>query len=294
MITLRGRDIRMPEPCVLAVGKFESIHLGHRALIGEVVRLAKDNGLASALIVFEPHPYRVLSDSGYKPLFTGPERARLVEGLGVDYMVEHHFDADFAALSGCFFGQKLINELQARIVVVGKGYRFGRGREGTVDTLRLFADVVEVGVNETSTSAIRGLLSENKLTEAEGLLGFPFFIIGDVTPGQRLGRTIGFPTINLYPCEEKYLPVDGVYATRVVIDNKKYRGVTNIGVRPTVADKGAPRSVETYLLDFEGGELYGKDIRVEFLSFIRLERRFDSLEALQVQIAKDCKKVAEL
>jgi len=284
----------MPEPCVLAVGKFESIHLGHRALIDEVVRLAKDNGLASALMVFKPHPYRVLSDIGYKPLFTGPERARMVEGLGVEYMIEHRFDDEVAAFMPCFFCQKLRSELQARIIVVGEGYRFGRGREGTVDTLRQFADVVEVGVDKISTSAIRQLLLENKLDEARGLLGFPFFIMGEVTPGRRLGRTIGFPTINLYPCEEKYLPVDGVYATQVIIDNKKYRGVTNIGVRPTVAGEGAPRSVETYLLDFEGGELYGVDIRVEFLSFIRPERRFDSLEALQIQIAEDCRRVAKL
>ena len=309
MITLKGGDIRLPEPCVLAVGKFESIHKGHRALIGEMLRLAQgagtlwggelaDNRLATALVVFEPHPYRVLFDPAYKPLLTGPERAHVLEGLGLDYLLEYPFDGDFSAMSPDDFCRKLYVELQAQVVVVGQGYRFGRKRAGTVDTLRQYATEYDRLVHEvtpqlaaeggkTSTSAIRALLLENKLSEAESLLGYPFFVMGTVTPGRQLGRTIGFPTINLYPPEDKFLPTDGVYATRNFLDDRAYNGITNVGVRPTVEGAGAPRSVETYLLGFEGGDLYGKPIRTEFLRFIRPEKKFDSLEALKAQILED-------
>ena len=295
MITLNGENIKMPMPCVLSVGKFESIHLGHQALIKEIVRLAKGSGLASALVMFEPHPYRVLSDPGYNPLFTKGEREHLVAGLGVDYLLEYPFDASFAALPPFQFCRKIYEDLQGRYVIVGEGYRFGYKRAGTADTLRQTAmrynaqvyEVATVG-EATSTSTIRALLSENKLPQAEGLLGYSFFIMGEVTPGRRLGRTIGFPTINIYPPGEKYLPADGVYATRTFLDESVYEGVTNIGLRPTVAGADAARSVETHLLDYGGGDLYGKHIRTEFLYFIRPEQRFETIDALKRQIARDC------
>jgi len=300
VITLKGKNIRMPVSCVLAMGKFESIHLGHQALIREMVRLAKGSNLASALLVFEPHPFRVLSDPGYKPLYTSRERAHLVAELGVDYLLEYPFGTNFAGLSPFQFCRMIYEDLQARFIIVGEGYRFGRERAGTADTLRQTAvqynaQVYEVahigGAIKTSTSTIRALLSENNLSQAERLLGCPFFIMGETAPGQRLGRTIGFPTINIYPPEEKFLPIDGVYATRTFLDKREYKGVTNIGVRPTVAGASAPRSVETYLLNFDNnvaGELYGKNIRTELLRFIRPEQRFENIEALKIQIQKDC------
>jgi len=295
----------MRKPCVLAVGKFESIHLGHRALVDQMMRLAQP-GLASALVVFEPHPYRVLFDPEYKPLFTRKEREYLERGLGVDYLLEYPFDRDFAALSPGTFCVRLYDDLQAKIIVVGEGYRFGHKRKGKVGTLRRMARHYKAQVhvisphgrpqegmpnhgdlNKTSTSTIRTLLSENKLQEAESLLGYPFFVMGEVTPGRQLGRTIGFPTINLYPSNEKFLLADGVYATRTIIGANCYKGITNIGLRPTVETADVSRSVETHLLDFEGGDLYGKQVRVEFLRFIRPEQKFESLDALKAQIAKD-------
>ncbi|MCL2361911.1 MAG: riboflavin biosynthesis protein RibF [Defluviitaleaceae bacterium] len=296
MIILQGENIQMSVPCVLAVGKFESIHLGHQALVSEMMKLASAHGLTTALIVFEPHPYQVLVDPEYKPLFTRVEREYLVAELGVDYLLEYPFDVDFAALSPEEFCRKIREELQGRIVVVGKGYRFGCGREGTADTLRQAGiqvrEIPHIGEGrKTSTSTIRALLSENNLSQAEGLLGYPFFIMGKVTPGRKLGRTIGIPTVNIYPHEDKFLPTDGVYATRTFFDGVSYKGITNIGVRPTVEGADAPRSVETYLLDYCGGDLYGKDIRTEFLCFIRPERRFENLEALKAQIHEDCKAI---
>ena len=294
MIVLQGENIKMPKPCVLAMGKFESIHLGHQALISEMKRLSNERGLASVLIVFEPHPHQVLVDPNYKPLFAREERRYLAEGLGVDYLLEYPFSVDFAALSPEDFCRKLCNDLQARVIIIGSDYRFGRGRAGTVETLRqTSAQVFEIpnigGTNKTSTSTIRTLIAKGDLSKATELLGYPFFIMGIVTPGRKLGRTIGFPTINIYPSKEKYLPEDGVYATRTFFDGFEYKGVTNIGFRPTVAGENAPRSVETYLLDYPGGELYGKEIRTEFLQFIRPEQRFENLDALRAQISEDCK-----
>jgi len=302
VITIKGWDAKLPGPCALAMGKFESIHMGHRALIDEMTGRAKEAGLPSVLMVFEPHPYRVLHDSGYKPLFSSNERAHLVEALGVDYLLEYPFDLKLSSLSAEGFCRQLYEWLQARIIVIGEKYRFGFKRGGNVDTLRHVGEKYKASVHEVapkqmdkaskiSTSTIRGLLSENKLPQAESLLGYPFFIMGKVTPGRKLGRTIEFPTINLYPPEEKFLLADGVYATGTIVDGRQYKGITNIGLRPTVEGANAPRSVETYLLDFEGGELYGKNIKTEFLDFIRPEQRFESLEALKAQIARDCKRV---
>ena len=299
MITIRGGEIRLPEPCVLAVGKFESIHLGHRALIANMIRLANGTGqnkLATALVVFEPHPYRVLFDTGYKPLLTSREREHLVKDLGVDYLLEYPFNRDFAALSAEDFCHKLFNELQARIVVVGEGYRFGNKRAGTVDTLqqtaRLFDAQVHVvtpqrlgkdngtvllstgGNNKPfqiedrrtvplSSSAIRALLSANKLAEAEKLLGYPFFVMTKAVPTGQSGYIANPQTISLCIAKDKFLPDDGVYTTRTIVDGRSFQGITTLGSKP-LAGGDDIRTVETHLRDFDGSELYGKYVRTEF------------------------------
>ncbi|MCL2527439.1 MAG: riboflavin biosynthesis protein RibF [Defluviitaleaceae bacterium] len=305
MILLKGENIKMPQPCVLAMGKFESIHLGHRALINDIVTLAKLEGLASALMAFEPHPYRILSNPGYKPLYTSLERACLVGGLGVDYLLEYPFSTELAALSPLKFSTILFEKLNAKAIVVGDGYRFGCNRSGTINNLREVASKYNAHVyvihpqksdetEKTSTSTIRTLLSEGKFCKANALLGKPFFVMGETAKGRQLGRTIGFPTLNIYPGDEKYLPADGVYATNVTIESDAgvlvHKGITNIGFRPTVAAKGEARSVETHLLDYTGGkgDMYGRQIEVEFLRFIRPEMKFESLEALKAQISRDC------
>lgn len=315
MIILRGSDIKMPTPCALAMGKFESIHLGHQGLISQMKRSA--HGLPTALLVFSPNPYKVLHDPAYNPLFTDDERGYLVARQGVDYLLEYPFDAKLANLSPKDFCNKIYNDLQARIVVVGEGYHFGQGRTGTADTLRKSAkaygatvcEVAHIGEGETllaqdypnttsqtlsndttyadpqntfskaSTSTIRTLLADGKTKEAQQLLGFPYFVMGQVTPGLKLGRTIGFPTLNLYPPQDsihgKFLPPDGVYATRTVImsgkkqypgnqardnathtnnivytDETTYQSITNIGLRPTIYGTTKTRSVETHLLEY--------------------------------------------
>jgi len=293
---------------VLAIGKFESIHRGHRALIEETIRRAKQRGLASAVMVFEPHPITVLGDSNYKPLFTGPERVCLLDEYGLDYIFPCPFNADFATLSPAAFCEKLFCEYHAREIIVGEDYRFGHNRVGTVETLRAEAskyngDVHVIEVMEDSgavisTSLIRNLLSANRLPEARKLLGFPFFVMGVTAKGRQLGRTLGFPTLNIYPDDDKFLLADGVYATRTYIQGEELQSITNIGLRPTVNAPDSAvkiRSVETFVFDlpekFLDKELYSLQIKVEFLNFIRPERRFDSLDDLKAQIQLDIKSI---
>ncbi|MCL2218069.1 MAG: riboflavin biosynthesis protein RibF [Defluviitaleaceae bacterium] len=286
---------------VLAIGKFESIHRGHRALLGETVRRAKESGLASAVMVFEPHPFTVLGHSDYKPLFTQAERLYLFEECELEHVFTCPFDAEFAALSPAAFCKKLFCEYDAREIIVGEDYRFGQNREGTVETLRNEAAkygagvfvfrVMEANGQGISTSLIRKLLAGNRLPEAAQLLGFPFFAIGTTEKGRQLGRTLGFPTLNFYPDDKKFLPADGVYATRTFIRGVGLDSITNIGLRPTVSEPtglAKKRSVETHILNMPlDFDLYGEFIKVEFLQFIRTERHFDSLDVLKNQIQED-------
>ena len=178
MIILQGEIIKIPEPCVLTVGKFESIHRGHQALIAEM----KNYSLPSTLVVFDPHPYQLFVNPDYKPILTNQQRANLLAEMGIDYLVEYPFTRDFAALSPKGFCHILFNDLQARVVVVGEGFCFGRNRAGTIETLKLHAQPAgaqvkvltpqQDGEKKISTSAIRALISEGKMLEAEDLLGW--------------------------------------------------------------------------------------------------------------------------
>jgi len=278
------------------MGKFESIHIGHRALISEMKKLAQP-GLATALVVFEPHPYRVLFDPSYKPLYTRLEREHLAREQRVDYLLEYQFGHSFAALSPKDFCRKIFEELQAKIVVVGEDYRFGHKRIGTTDTLRQAAkgynaqvhvmphhgvhqngdDFAKSGADKTSTSLIRELLSSYRLSEAERLLGDSFFVICDVT--QQTVRDSGFPTIKLAVPEEKFLPPEGVYMSRLFVDARIYDGLSVIGLRPGEDGVSSPRRVEMDVTDawfnsyvyhklrstrgYYGGDMCGKQVRIE-------------------------------
>ena len=283
--------------CVLAIGKFEGIHLGHHALLAEVVRQAKSMGLFSAALVFEPHPYIYFNDAMYKPMFTNKERDELLTNIGVEHIFYCQFDSSFAALSPQDFCKKIFLEYNAKHVIVGENYRFGKNRSG--DTLLLQSEALKYDASvqtvsleqQISTSNIRKFIMECNIGEAARQLGFPFFITGIVTQGKQLGRTIGFPTLNVYPSDEKFLPPDGVYATNTIINGKNFRGITNIGLRPTVKSDTTVRSVETYLTDYSGADLYGEYIKVELLDFIRPELKFNSLDELKIQIAEDVSKI---
>jgi len=288
--------------CVLTIGKFEGIHLGHISLLAEVKQQASLLNLASAVMVFEPHPYIFLKDANYKPLFTKIERDCLLANTGLSHIFYRQFDKNFASLPPKDFCRILFVECRAKLVIVGENYRFGKNRIGDIEFLRNEASsygamVKAVALHKLdniiekplpiSTSNIRKLLREGNLTEANNQLGFPFFIMGIVAKGKQLGRSLGFPTLNMYPSEHKFLPPNGVYKTQTKINNTTFRSITNVGLCPTIDTTSSMHSVETHLLDYEGNELYGNQIKVELLEFIRTERQFNSRDELKSQITLD-------
>jgi len=279
---------------IVTIGKFEGMHLGHRALLTELIHIANRKNLIPTTIIFDPHPYKLLHDSTYKPLFTPHERDGMLKKFGIQNIITLPFKKMANMEPICFC--KELAQL-ADIVVVGENFRFGKDRKGTIETLLQFGfEIKTVGLrpdqnlNVLSTSKVRELLAESKLAEAAEMLGFSFFIEGIVTKGRQLGRVLGFPTLNIYPTKEKFLPAFGVYETRIYIDGgEPLQGLTNVGLRPTVETATSTISVETHIptLIAKPNEMYNRHIKVDFIRFIRAERRFDSTEELQVQIKKD-------
>nr|WP_230087851.1 bifunctional riboflavin kinase/FAD synthetase [Alicyclobacillus mali (ex Roth et al. 2021)] len=291
-----------PAPQVLAIGKFDGVHLGHRAILN-TARTLLGPGERLAVMSFEPHPTFVLTgDPEYARWLTPRrERVRLFTELGVDAFYVAQFNRAFQQLEPAEFVDGYLVPLRVRCVVVGPDFRFGRGGQGTVDVLRQLGhargfDVhvvqpVEEHGHKISSSRIREHLREGRVEAAQALLGRPYTISGEVVHGDKRGRTIGFPTANLGGIDAYVLPKTGVYAAFVEVEGAHHAfaahafGVLNAGYRPTV--DGRVFQLEVHLLDFDG-DLYGKTLSVSFLRRIRDEMKFDGLDALKAQIARDC------
>ena len=299
-----ARELTDGRELAATVGFFDGVHAGHRALIRQLRGVARERGQAAAVITFPVHPRRVLQ-SDYRPqlLDSFEEKlARLAE-TEVDECVVMDFTPALAALTARAFMERLSEEWRVRTLVVGYDHRFGHGRtEGFeeyvahgravgMEVLRgtpyLLADGTAV-----SSSRIRALLAECRVEEAARMLTVPYRLRGHVVSGQRIGRTMGFPTANLAVDEPlKVRPGDGVYAVRAWLRGAAYRGMLSIGNRPTLGNQ--PTAVEVHLLDF-AGQIYGEALEVEFVRHLRANRRFDSLEALREQLLRDREAVARL
>lgn len=275
---------------VITVGDFDGVHLGHRTLLRAVTRRARELRTESVVLTFERNTKTVLHGRvGY--LSDAQERKKLLLEEGVDRVECVSFSSEFRNLSATEFLCYLRDYYGCTDLFGGSDFRFGRGREGLLEdgasrcgilqhVVALKTDLVKI-----SSSSIRDALSEGLIERANTWLGSPYSLSGTVAEGKHLGHTIGFPTVNLYPTEEKFLPRNGVYVTRTVIDGHSFASMTNVGFCPTVeSDLG--RSVETHLLDATG-EYYGKEICVSFLSRLREERRFSDLGALMRQLYAD-------
>jgi riboflavin kinase / FMN adenylyltransferase len=279
-------------PRRVAVGTFDGVHLGHR----EVIRGA------DTVLTFEPHPAAIVSPAGAPRLLTPLERkAELIAELGVQELVVVAFDEDFAARSAeSFIDDVLVGGLRAEHVSVGENFRFGNKAKG--DTQRLLADdrfqtrvvpLLEVDGEVVSSSHIRGLVLGGAVEYADKLLGAPFTFSGEVTEGDRRGRTLGFPTANLLPRDGFVVPGHGVYACRAqTADGVVHVAATNVGVRPMFVT-GRGELIEAFLVDFDG-DLYGTELRVEFLKRLRGEKRFESVEALIEQMGRDVAQAREI
>ena len=292
----------------LTVGKFESLHVGHRKLIRSVVAAAARNGLVPAVLTFEPNPVRALSNPGYKTVLTDAEKTGIFERLGVRMLVTLPFDRETASMPPEEFLDIVFVKLKCRFLAVGEHFRFGAGRAGDAMLLKQAGErrgaEVEVFPNEAvegcrvSTTRVREAIRANDFAACEKLLGFPYFVCGKVVHGLKLGRVLSFPTINVVPPEDKLLPNAGVYLTKTRLSGNhgsfatgSFDGVTNVGVK----NRGgaAVRCVETHLFDFDG-DVYGQDAAVAFFARLRDEMSFGTLEQLREQIGVDVKKGREL
>ncbi len=295
MKTYKNASFSSALPCVTALGCFDGVHLGHRALICHTIQAAMSKGLQSAVWSFDAPPKNYFSTNKIKLLTTPEEKQNMCQRLGVNIFVCVPFDGEISSMSAEeFFEEILCRRMNSKQVVCGYNYRFGRGGKGDVALLNKLCRehgielsvIPEVRVKNVSVSSseIRQALSEGRVEDAELMLGRPYSLRAVVCDGQHLGRRLGFPTINQMFDNNKMLPLNGVYASRVRVGNSRKYGITNIGVRPTVG--GDLLCAETHIFDIVDN-LYGKAITIELLHFIRTEQKFSSLDALKLQIQTD-------
>jgi len=281
----------------VAIGNFDGIHKGHQALLRKAVEGSKAQGLTPVVLTFYPHPVEVLNpQKKLEQLTTTSERLALMESLGIQFVCVAQFDQKLKELSPeDFFERYLIRGLKAKSVYVGYNFRFGKERSGDIHLLKRLCDkngltltVLEAGSDgaKVSSSLIREKISQGEIEKATQLLGRPYSISGMVKPGDGRGQQLGFPTANLYCAAEKILPKNGVYVSRVKWQRQFFRAITNVGVRPTFHSENSPKLVEVHVLDLNA-KLYDETLELEFLSFVREEMKFDSIEKLKAQIAKD-------
>jgi riboflavin kinase/FMN adenylyltransferase len=283
------------EPTYVAIGSFDGVHLGHQQVLKKMVAAATEAGARSAVLTFFPHPMRLLLDiRGRYYLSTLSERVTLLAELGIDLIITQPFDEEVRRTRAADFVEQLCRYLGMR-QLWGGNFAIGYQKEGDITLLRrlgqekgytvhLVNGMVEWGGELVSSSRVRRSLENGNVADVAGCLGRPYCVSGTVVKADQRGRTIGFPTANLKEWDEQLLPANGVYGGYAWVGTQRYLAATNVGVRPTV--NGSNVTVESHLLDFDG-DLYGREIRVEFVHRIRAEKKFASLEALQDQIRAD-------
>lgn len=280
------------------IGNFDGVHMGHKKIIRSIKETAESKGLSTCVITFHPHPQKVLKNIDVPLLVPIRERLKLLEKEGVDYTACYTFTEEISKISARdFITNILVGKLNVKHLIVGPDFSFGNKREGNAELLEEMGDILhfETRVLEpfvldgevVSSTAIREMLQRGDIRKAAKFLGYDFYIDGTVTEGEKRGRKIGFPTINL-DTDWDILPKVGVYATRAYVDDDRFDSITNIGFRPTFGENKL--LIETHLFDFSS-DIYGKRVRVEFVERIRNEERFKSVDALVAQIKKDVEQV---
>jgi len=299
-------DITKDPESVLTVGTFDGVHLGHQAIVDYLLDRAARRSGTSTVVSFDPHPRSVVHGASLPLLTSVDERGDILESLGLDRFVVVPFTESFAKLSPeAYVSDILVDRIGLKEIAVGYDHRFGRERAGDVDLLRSLGqqyefdvDVIpprEVGEDVVSSSTIRESVEEGNVARATELLGRPYRLSGTVDRGQGRGREIGYPTANLAISEpRKLVPKNGVYAVQVTLPNGTVKGgMLNIGRRPTFEEMDV--TVEVHLLGYQGN-LYGESLSVQFVQRLRDEQKFESADALAVQLSKDerhCKRVLE-
>lgn len=288
----------------VTIGKFDGIHLGHQALLRNVVELAEENLLASVALTFDRHPDALLNPMACKLPLIGPaQKAILLAEQGIDAVLTLEFDQRLSEMTPVeFVDEILVQTLKAKIVVVGEGFRFGAKGSGSVEVLKELGAargfrVIEmpqvcIGDTPVSTTRIRELLDEGKVVAAAALLGRNHITTGVIEHGLKIGRTIGFPTANMSRDCEGYLPLDGVYAGWLYVDDQKLPAAHSVGINETF--QAVPRLVESFVIDHTGLDLYDKTVTIEYVEFVRPAAKFDGVESLVAEINRDIAKIREI
>lgn len=284
-------DFESGKSTVVTIGTFDGVHKGHRHILKRVTDIATSRNLASVVLTFFPHPRMVLQpDNELKLINTIEERTALIEQNGIENLVIHPFSMEFSRTTAHDYVKTiLVDQLKAKVVVIGYDHRFGRNRSASIAQLNEYATefdfkVIEISKEEVeevavSSTKVREALTLGNMLTARKYLGQPYFLTGTVVSGKKIGRTLGYPTANLQlKSSYKLIPKDGVYITSTTIDGKQVYGITNIGTNPTVDDTGK-QTIETYFLDFSD-DLYDKQLAIHFHKRLRDEKKFDTIEQL--------------
>ena len=292
--------------CVASLGTFDGVHLGHQTILAELKTSATRLQTRATMVTFEPHPQLVLNNPSRPPhevLTTIEEKIEILSQLGLDRLVVANFSPAFADLEPeRFVTEILLERLKMREIIIGHDHAFGKGRSGNLDLLQRMgaehgftvASVPPYRVEDeiVSSTRIRRHLQKGEIEMATAMLGRPYSINGLVVHGEGRGKGMGFPTINLRPLSpQKLVPRAGIYASRCYLEGRSYAAATYIGLKPTFA--AADRVIETYIIDFDG-QLYGQEVKVDFIAFIREDTRFASTNALVEQIKQDIIKSVEV
>lgn len=296
------RDIKEFQPlnkAVVTIGAFDGVHIGHKKILNRLTELSNLVNGESVLITFWPHPRFVLKKDAQPIglLNTLEEKIHLLDTYNIDHLLILNFNEDFSKLTAnAFIENILIKSIGTRYMVLGYDHKFGHDREGSIDYLnankdRFHIESVEIPKQEIESLAISSTLIRKALLDGDSKLanqnlGYPYLLRGFVIEGNKLGRTIGFPTANIFiEDQDKLIPKNGVYAVYVYIEGERYKGMLNIGVRPTV-NNDLRRTIEVHIFDFNE-DIYGKTVRLELISFMRDEVKFNGIDGLIEQLKKD-------
>lgn len=285
---------------VITMGMFDGIHLGHRMLLKRVSEIATQTNGESVVVTFWPHPRLVLNpDISYLfYLTTLEEKLKLLEDAGIQHVVVLRFTQEFANQTACEFTEQfLVKKLNISYLIAGFNHHFGKDRKGTLEDLRKCAEQYNFGIEkldafykdgvEISSTLTRELIEQGKVLDANKILGYDYFIFGTVISGNRIGRSIGFPTANIQiEDDHKLTPGIGVYAVEVKFNGDTYFGMLNIGYRPTIEETTKTKNIEVHILDFEG-DIYGQHVTIVLKKKIRDERKFEDIASLKNQLEAD-------
>ena len=277
------------------LGNFDRVHLGHSKYFSIAKEKAKEKKRTVIALSFYPHPTWVVGNQPKPLVMSRKDKKKKISKMGIDIFIEYPFDIAFSKVTPDeFFEEILVKQLQAKVVIIGSNYCFGKNKQGDITYMKKLGqkhqveicavDTVKYEGEPISSTRIRNLIAAGEMEKAAELLGHPYSVVGTVIHGKKLGRTIGFPTINMLAAMDRIHPPNGVYITTTRVYDREYVGITNIGYNPTV--NGTQKMIETHLFDFNQ-MIYGEEVEVTFHQYLRKEEKFASVEKLVEQLEKD-------